>query len=600
MADEPVSARREPLAERVRRWVRRHRTGATTVAVAALVALVGSAAVLSVQARANRDLMRANERERRANQDLAAANAHMLARFDLALEAIKRFHTGVSEDMLLKNDTLKSVRDRLLSDTAEFYKRLGGQLRGQPDRRSRWALGQAYHEMAELAAKIGATGEAIAGHRQALAVRRGLAEELSTDGEATAEEGHSLAALGSVLEETGLMEQAEAAYVEAIALLERLIHAQPGVAVYRSDLGFTRHQLGGLLARTGRPDQALAELRRSIADLEAAVASAPSAEASRRLARAYGDAGGLLLAADQPEGALTASERSQAILTRLAEANPTVTQIQVDLARSHYTISRIFRLDRPADAQAALERSLAILTKLAEANPAVTQIQADLALSYQVIGWDLSQDGRPAEALAAFERGLAIREKLAAANSTVPRFRRAVGQSLTNVGRMRLATGQVPGSISALQWSLQIHEGLVRDYPTVTDYQSGLAFCLSELGRTRRHDRRPADAVDRLRRANALWYRLPILPQDARIYLVRNHALLAALATEPGSGLSATDARAEAEQAMAVLRQVVSTGYRDLPILRNEPDLDPLRSRADFQALMLDMAFPAEPFVGPP
>jgi hypothetical protein len=140
---------------------------------------------------------------------------------------------------------------------------------------------------------------------------------------------------------------------------------------------------------------------------------------------------------------------------------------------------------------------------------------------------------------------------------------------------------------------------LVRDYPIVTDYRSGLAFCLSELGRAWRHDRRPADAVDSLRRANALWYHLPIVPQDACIYLVRNHALLAALATEPGSGLSAADARDEAERAMAALRQGVGAGYRDLAILRTDPDLNPLRSRPDFQALMLDLDFPGDPLARP-
>jgi serine/threonine-protein kinase len=600
MADEPVSARREPLAARVLRWVRHHRTGATTAAVAALVALVGLSAVLGVQARANRDLMRANGRERQANQDLAAANAHMQARFDLALEAIKRFHTGVSEDMLLKNDTLKSVRDRLLSDTAEFYKRLGDQLRGQPDRRSRWALGHAYYEMAELAAKIGATSESIAGHEEALAVWRGLAKEPGTEGEATAEVSHSLTALGSVLEVTGLTEQAEAAYGEAIALLEGLIHARPGLAVYRSDLGFARHHLGWLLSQTGRSDQALAELWRSVADLKAVVGSDPSAEAGRRLARAYSDMSRLLYA-DKPSEALTASEQSLAILTKLAEANPAVTEIQVDLARSHSNISRILRLGRKTDARAALERSLVILTKLAEANPAVTEIQVELARSHQYIGWDSWLDGRATDALAAFEWALVIRENLAAANPTVPGFRRAVGQSLTNLGRMRLATGQLPGAITALRRSLEIHEGLVRDHPTVTDYQSGLAYILSELGRARLHNGRPAEAVDSLQRANGLWYRLPTLRPEDRTFLVRNHALLAALATKPGSGLSATESRDEAERAMAALRQVVSTGHGhgDLAILRSDPDLEPLRARPDFQAVMLDLAFPADPFIHP-
>ena len=43
----------------------------------------------------------------------------------------------------------------------------------------------------------------------------------------------------------------------------------------------------------------------------------------------------------------------------------------------------------------------------------------------------------------------------------------------------------------------------------------------------------------------------------------------------------------------------VTTGRRELTILRTDPDLDPLRSRPDFQALMLDLAFPAESFARP-
>ena len=50
MADEAVSARPEPLAERTQRWMRRKRTTVTTAAAAVLVALVGLAVVLAVQA----------------------------------------------------------------------------------------------------------------------------------------------------------------------------------------------------------------------------------------------------------------------------------------------------------------------------------------------------------------------------------------------------------------------------------------------------------------------------------------------------------------------------------------------------------------------
>ena len=54
--------------------------------------------------------------------------------------------------------------------------------------------------------------------------------------------------------------------------------------------------------------------------------------------------------------------------------------------------------------------------------------------------------------------------------------------------------------------------------------------------------------------------------------------------------------RAHADQAMATLRRSVAAGYRDLLSLRTDPDLDPLRSRQDFRMLLLDAAFPDDPF----
>src|SRR5262249_7289081 len=60
MAAEPASAWREPISRRARRWARRNRTAVSSLAAAVLVALVGTAAVLMVQTRANADLLSAN------------------------------------------------------------------------------------------------------------------------------------------------------------------------------------------------------------------------------------------------------------------------------------------------------------------------------------------------------------------------------------------------------------------------------------------------------------------------------------------------------------------------------------------------------------
>ena len=37
-------------------------------------------------------------------------------------------------------------------------------------------------------------------------------------------------------------------------------------------------------------------------------------------------------------------------------------------------------------------------------------------------------------------------------------------------------------------------------------------------------------------------------------------------------------------------------GYHDLPTMRADPGLDPLRDRQDFRLLLAEVAFPADPF----
>ena len=179
LADEPVSAWREPFARRAGRWARRNRSLMTAGSAAVLVALAGLAAVLAVQTRANVrlrqanvDLGIANASVNQANTDLQAANERERQRFDLAVEAIRRYHTDVSEDFLLKQDQFKDLRDRLLRDAIEFYRKLEGLLSGQTDARSRRALARAYEEVGELTGKIGSIPEALEAHRKALDVRR--------------------------------------------------------------------------------------------------------------------------------------------------------------------------------------------------------------------------------------------------------------------------------------------------------------------------------------------------------------------------------------------------------------------------------------------
>ncbi len=109
LADDVVEARPPSTGYRLKKFVRRHK-GQVIAASLVLLALAGGlGAVLAVQSAANVRLSESLKRETTANAALAAANADLKrsksavqARYDLAALAIKTFHTGVSEDFLLK------------------------------------------------------------------------------------------------------------------------------------------------------------------------------------------------------------------------------------------------------------------------------------------------------------------------------------------------------------------------------------------------------------------------------------------------------------------------------------------------------------------
>jgi hypothetical protein len=62
------------------------------------------------------------------------------------------------------------------------------------------------------------------------------------------------------------------------------------------------------------------------------------------------------------------------------------------------------------------------------------------------------------------------------------------------------------------------------------------------------------------------------------------------------SAAEQTQRREYADLAMEMLRLAVGAGFKDLSRLEKSPDFEPLRPRADFQALVMDVAFPGDAF----
>jgi serine/threonine-protein kinase len=233
-ADETVTAYPEPLARRARRWAKRNRTAVTGAVVALVAGVVGLTVVIAVQTKAKAELTRSKA----AVQD----------RYELALDAIKTFHKGVSEDFLLKEGQFKELRDRLLKSAADFYRKLGVRLGNETDVASRRALTDAHFELADLTSKVGRSEDALAAHLAVLARREMLAADPAADPEAKADVGRSLTAVASILASTGKVEEAEATYRKAEALLANLAGSSPSAP---SALATCRTALGQLLFLKG-------------------------------------------------------------------------------------------------------------------------------------------------------------------------------------------------------------------------------------------------------------------------------------------------------------------------------------------------------------
>jgi serine/threonine-protein kinase len=261
----PVAARRVGAAERVWLWCRRKSAIAALAAAVVLAVVGGTAATIAVQAAANRRLDRKNaelsdalRREARSNAELRDANSRVEARYDLAVEAIKTFHTGVSKDFLLHQEQFQEPRDRLLKSAADFYGRLSALLGQEAGPASRRALAAANFELASLTGMVGRKDGALAVHRAVLAAREALAAEPGAGAAARADIGRSLTEIARLLEATGRTGEALATYRRAEALLAGTADSDPAG---RAALADCRSWLGYFLLTTGQHADALAVYR---------------------------------------------------------------------------------------------------------------------------------------------------------------------------------------------------------------------------------------------------------------------------------------------------------------------------------------------------
>jgi tetratricopeptide (TPR) repeat protein len=622
----------EKAAAEARSLERRKRRQLGLAASAALVlaALAGLGAVLRVQQRANADLTA-------KNLELAVERAEAERRFELAQRAIATFHTGVSEDTLLKNREFTELRKRLLTGAAGFYGDLEKLLAEKTDPKSQRLLATGYQQLGQLTDRIGDKKEALTVHRKALDLWRGLAAAPGADAEARLNVVRSLLELGRVLNAMGDLDGTMAAAREQIALgdalvaeaptdaasdalagghyvagivlfrtgkfpealaewgksrdlWQKLVEEHPDVASYRVSLGDSLNGLGIIASESGRPAEALESYEKAVAVYQKLVDAYP--DVTRYLmavGRTENNIATLLRDTGRPAKALLANEKALRARQKLADTHPAVTEFQKDVALTHNDIAVALQMTGKRDeCVSALGRARTIQQKLADAAPEVPDVQNDLALTLINLGEVLAKTSRRSEALPAAKQGVAILQKLADAFPKVSRYRQHLAGGLTILADRQGGAGQYADALATLDRAQALYEGLRQETPGATVFLIGLGSCRTMRGSALKEAGRPAEAAPELRRAVAQWDEAGELPADGRLARSKALSVLAGLAKDAKSGVSAAEGARSADAAVAGLRAAFQAGWTQ-PEELDEPEFDAVRQRDDFRQLKQDV-----------
>jgi serine/threonine-protein kinase len=571
MADEPVSAFREAVTTRARRWARRNRTAVSVGTVALAAGIVGLVLVLAVQTRAKAEIARALASETRANARLAAANRRVEERYALATEAIGTFHTGVSEDFLLKEPQFKALRDRLLKAAADFYGKLGALLEGETDRGSRRALAQANFKLAQLTYQVGRIDDALAAHRAVLAAREALASSPGAGVEAPADVGQSLVAIGELLHELGKTGEARAAFERARSILSEREGPGAPAASARDVRIAASNRLGWLDHTTGRHDQAIEALEQARALHGAEDPGQPLSKASR-LERSYTlSALGLVLEEGRGKTAeaLAAHDATLALRRKLAEEFPEDTALKASVAQSHLNRGNVLNLmGRSAEALAEFEVSKEIRLGLVRENPSVGVFRSRLVDSHRQLGRLHWNAGKMSDAEREFRAALEQAKALADDHPSVTEYRANVAYSHYDLGMLSADLGRFAEAQSHLRSALAIRRELAREAPNLLEIQSELGASVADLAWVLLKEGKDAEAEASYEEAISIFKRLVALAPRANEIRRR----LAASHMAIGNWLLQTGKTRRAEAAYReglALAESLAAGNPEIPEFRS-------------------------------
>jgi serine/threonine protein kinase/predicted negative regulator of RcsB-dependent stress response len=490
LADEPVTAYRDPPTVRLTRWGRRHRTTVTAAAALLLTATVALAVgLVAVKAEKDRTALAEKQARQALEAETAALNRSLKAeqsageQRQLALKTVRGVVDDVQarlKDVPAQQELRKALLGRAqvgltevarAADTAaaidhatvrvhfelgdiflEIEEGGSAEAKRQYERAYEMAkqiadanpartdaqrdLSIAHDKLGDLSLRLGDSRAALENYEQARTLRQCLPEADQAAGWAQRDLYVSHNKLGDVYLRLGDAKAARDSYQSALEAAQHLADANETSAQAQRDLSVSHNKLGDAYMELGDTKaardgyQKALELRQRLADADPA-----SVQAQRDLSIAHNKVGDACLRLRENKAALASYKSCHTILERLAEADKTSARTQRDLSVSDLKLGDVYlQMGNHRGALASYQKALPAARRLADADPTSAQAQRDLSIAYAHRGDVYLDMGNLTAALADYTEALKLRQGLADADKTDARAQRDLCGSYGKLG----------------------------------------------------------------------------------------------------------------------------------------------------------------------
>lgn len=457
LADQSVSAYREPVTQRISRLARRHRTLARVILTAvALIAVLSStfAILLSQknriveQQRSDAQILAAEKTELATREQAARLSAGKQNRLAIStlrsvVWNIQRKLAGLPETQAIRRDILTTA----LSGLGKVETTLADKELVDRD------MMTAHNDIGMIYLLVGnsidgeSTNKARTHFQLALEIAQAL-QQLQPD-DPTARRDVSIAweHLGDVHLERADWDAAEEAYRAALNSSLSLLDLDPESANHRRDIAFGWEKVGDIELKRGRVDEArhaFEEAHRLY--LANATAQPNDLQAQRDLTVSMQKLGNRQMADEEFEKAADSYQACLNLVQRQLDAGSKVVQPRDRSVLLNKLGEAKQQLGLTLEAVAAFEEGLTIARQIADADPGNVQAQRDLAYSMAKLTDALAESGDLVEARAVGQQSLSLRESLANQDQDNLSLQGELASSLIRLGKLEKRAENLEGA----------------------------------------------------------------------------------------------------------------------------------------------------------